>query len=132
MNLRAFADANWDSCPNTCKSTFGWCVYLGRSLISQKCKKQGRISKSSTEAEYRAVSEVEWLHGLITELEFSQSTPTLLHGDNMSAIKIIENPFFYERTEYIELNCHYTCDAYDWQLISLPYVPLQIKLLISL
>ena len=57
-------------------------VFLGDALISWRCKKQYRVSKSSTEAEYRAMStacsEIIWLHGLLEELGFPQTTSTPL------------------------------------------------------
>ncbi|KAK3027747.1 hypothetical protein RJ639_042487 [Escallonia herrerae] len=56
LDLRAYADANWAGCLNTRHSTTRWCVFFGESLITWKCKKQNTISKSSTEAEYRAMS----------------------------------------------------------------------------
>ena len=44
------------------------------ALISWRCKKQDHVSKSSTEAEYRAMStacsEIVWLRGLLEELGF--------------------------------------------------------------
>ena len=65
IKLRAYSDADWAGCPNTRKSTTGWCMFLGDALISWKCKKQESISKSSTKAEYRsmsaACSEIIWL-----------------------------------------------------------------------
>ena len=51
---------------------------LGDALISWRCKKQDRVSKSSTEAEYYAMSttcsEIVWLCSLLKELGFSQTT----------------------------------------------------------
>ncbi|KAM3249656.1 hypothetical protein P3L10_011426 [Capsicum annuum] len=65
-------------------------MFLGESLISWKSKKQDRMLKSSTEAEYRAMStacsEIVWLLGLLAEIGFPQSNPTSLHVDNTSAI----------------------------------------------
>ncbi|KAH9660146.1 protein kinase domain-containing protein [Citrus sinensis] len=118
--LKAYSDADWAGCSDSRRSTTGWCMYLGDNLVSWKCKKQESVSKSSTEAEYRAMSgacsEIVWLRRLVSELGFPQASPTLLHADNKSAIQIAENPVFHERTEHIEVDCHYIRDAYADEL----------------
>ena len=58
LTLKAFSDADYAGCIDTHWSTTGWCVFLGASPISWKCKKQERVSKSSTEAKYRSMSSV--------------------------------------------------------------------------
>ncbi|XP_060183710.1 uncharacterized mitochondrial protein AtMg00810-like [Lycium barbarum] len=90
IRLDAFSDSDWARCPNTRRSVTSWCIFLGDSLISCKSKKQARVSKSSTESEYRvmyaACSEIVWLCGRLAEIGFPQSNPTPLHADNISAI----------------------------------------------
>nr|XP_027187526.1 uncharacterized protein LOC105851554 isoform X1 [Cicer arietinum] len=54
--LIAYSDADWVGCPETRRSVTNWCMFLGSSLISWKSKKQSRVSKSSTESEYRSPS----------------------------------------------------------------------------
>eukprot|EP00268_Persea_americana_P028910 TRINITY_DN28028_c0_g2_i3.p1 TRINITY_DN28028_c0_g2~~TRINITY_DN28028_c0_g2_i3.p1 ORF type:complete len:133 (+),score=1.88 TRINITY_DN28028_c0_g2_i3:1-399(+) len=40
QNLYASFHMKDPGCPNTRRSTTGWCVYLGNALISWKCKKK--------------------------------------------------------------------------------------------
>jgi len=132
LKLSAYSDADWAGCPDTRRSVTGWCMFLGSSLISWKSKKQARVSKSSTESEYRAMSaacsEIIWLRGLLAELGFPQIEPTSLYADNTSAIQIVANPVFHERTKHIEVDCHSIRDAYDDRIISLPHVSTQLQI----
>ncbi|XP_042460477.1 uncharacterized mitochondrial protein AtMg00810-like [Zingiber officinale] len=132
IRLVAYSDVDWVGCSDTRRSVIGWCMFLGTSLIAWKSKKQDRVSKSSTESEYRAMSsacsEIVWLRGLLGELGFSQLEPTPLHADNTSAIQIAANPVFHERTKHIEVDCHSIREAYDACVITLPHITTEFQI----
>ena len=50
ISLTGYSDADWAGCLDTRRSTTGWCMFLGDSLISCKCEKHEKVSKSYTEA----------------------------------------------------------------------------------
>jgi histone deacetylase 1/2 len=54
--VSAFTDADWAGCPNDRRSTGGFAIFLGSNLISWVARKQATASRSSTEAEYKALA----------------------------------------------------------------------------
>ena len=113
--LQAFSDADWASCLDTRKSTIGFCIFLGDSLISWKSKKQSTVlSRSSVEAEYRALaataSELTWIVQLLKDLHVFTLSPSPIFSNSTEATHIASNPIFHERTKHIEMDYHFVRD----------------------
>ncbi|XP_025617118.1 uncharacterized mitochondrial protein AtMg00810-like [Arachis hypogaea] len=58
--LTAYSDVYWTGDPTDYRSTTGYYLFLGDSLIFWQAKKQTFTTRSSTEAEYRALVEGEY------------------------------------------------------------------------
>ncbi|GJT77215.1 ribonuclease H-like domain-containing protein [Tanacetum coccineum] len=113
-SLVGYTDDDWAGCPSTCRSTFGYCMFLGDNLLSWSAKRQHTISCSSAEAEYRGVANVvaenAWLRNFLRELHSPLLTATLVYCDNISAIYMSANPVQHQRTKHIEIDIHFVRD----------------------
>jgi hypothetical protein len=126
-SLVAFSDADWAGCPDTRRSTTGFCVFLGDNLISWSAKHQTIVSRSSAEAEYRVVAHVVaeccWIRQLLQELHRPVDKSTVVYCDNVSAVYLSANPVQHKRTKHIEIDIHFVQDKVQIGEVRVLHVP---------
>ena len=125
--LVVYSDADWAGCPNTRKSTLGYAVFLGDNLVFWSSKRQNTVSRSSAEAEYRAVAnavaEASWLHQLLAELHTPLGQATLVYCDNISTVYMSANPVQHQRTKHIEIDLHFVRERVALGAVRVLHVP---------
>ncbi|WVZ49975.1 hypothetical protein U9M48_001281 [Paspalum notatum var. saurae] len=126
-DLVAYSDADWGGCPDTRRSTSGYCIFYGDNLVSWSSKRQPTVSRSSAEAEYRAVAnavaETCWLMQLLQELHRPTLKATVVFCDNVSAQYMCTNPVQHQRTKHIEIDLHFVRDKVALGEVKVLHVP---------
>ena len=83
--------------------------------MSWRSKKQETVARSTTEAEYMAMSdgaqEAVWLRRLLVELGVMKEEPVQLLVDNESAIALAHNPVLHGRSKHIDVHWHFVREA---------------------
>jgi hypothetical protein len=115
----------WAGCSDDRKSTGEFAVFFGPNLISWSAKKQPTISRSSTEAEYKAMTnvnvEIMWIQTMLKEF-ISSPKSARLWCDNMGAMYLSSNPVFHGRTKHIEVDYHFIRDQVIRKLLEVKFI----------
>ncbi|KAK4372470.1 hypothetical protein RND71_007854 [Anisodus tanguticus] len=125
--LLSYTDADLAGCPDTRRSTSGYCVFLGDNLISWYAKMQASLSCSSAEVEYRGVAnvvaEIGWLRNLLLELQRPLRKASFVYCDNISVIYLSHNPVEHQRTKHIEMYIHFVREKVALGHVKVLHVP---------
>ena len=125
--LSTFVDADWGRDIDTRRSTSGILHKLGDSSIYWVSKIQPTISLSTTEAEYRILSDTSkdiiYFRRLLAEIGQTNSDPTTILSDNQSCIRLVKNPILHSRTKHIGLQYHFIREASRSGQVHVDYIP---------
>ena len=90
----------------------GTVFFLGPLLLHGSLRKQAVVSRSSTEAELRALAtttaEIVWLRWLLADFGISCAAATPLLCDNTGAIQIANDLVKHELTKHIGVDAFFT------------------------
>jgi hypothetical protein len=122
----AFFYIDWAGCPDDRCSTSGFVVYLGANLVSWSSWKQQTVSRSSTEAGYKALAsttaEIIWIPSVLKELGINQPVAPMLWCDNLGATYLSANPMFHARIEHVEVDYHFVHERVAKGLLNIKFI----------
>ena len=132
LTIEAYTDADHGGDLDNRRSTAGYCTFLGSNLITWRSKKQTVVSRSSAEAEFRAMAlgicELLWIKIILSDLRIHWEGPMRLYCDNKSAINIAHNPVHHDRTKHVEIDRYFIKEKLESGLICTPFVPSEDQL----
>ena len=126
-SLIGYSDADWANDLDTRRSTSGYVFQINGSTVSWCSKRQSCVTRSSTEAEYVALShatqEIIWLRRLFKDIGEKQEQPSIMNEDNQGAIELSRNPRFHKRTKHIDVAYHFVREKVNDKSIKVSYCP---------
>jgi hypothetical protein len=124
--LSAFSDVDWAGNMDDRCSTSGFAIFLSPNLITWCARKQAIVSRSSTEAEYKALTnattEVIWIQSVLAELSINLPRSPCLWCDNLGTTYMTANPRFHGRTKHIEIDFHFIHERVAQQQLDVQFI----------
>ncbi|KAF2880534.1 hypothetical protein ILUMI_25647 [Ignelater luminosus] len=109
--LDCYVDSDWAGDTQDRKSTTGFVIRLFGNTILWKSKKQNSVTKSSTFAEYvalsEAVTEINFLICLVNEMFIKICKTIKIYEDNSGVVAIAKYGNFTKNSKHIEVHYHF-------------------------
>ena len=127
LELVGFSDSSYADCPDTARSTMGYCFSVGGAIFSWSSRRQKTVTNSSCEAEYVALSEASrealWLRQFLREVQFLKPNPTVLLCDNNGAKSLSSDPTHHSRSKHIDVRHHFVRERVEDGSVTVWRVP---------
>jgi hypothetical protein len=98
---------------------------LGSNLISWSAKKHVTVSRSSTETEYKSLTnatiELIWVQSVQREFSIASTSSARLWCENLGATYLSANPVFYARPKHIEIDYHFVGERVASKLLKISF-----------
>ena len=124
--LYGYSDANWAGDVDSRRSTSGYVFKVANCTVSWSSKKQASVTKSTTEAEYVALSqatqEAIWMRKLLSDIGCKSEEPTTMYEDNQGAIEISKNAKFHNRAKHIDVRFHFIREKVSTNEVKVVYL----------
>lgn len=121
--LKVYVDADWAGDVIDRKSISGYVIKLFDNVIFWKSKKQRSVTKSSTAAEYvalsEAVSEVLCTIELLKDFDINIKKPVEIYEDNTGALNIAKYGNYTKNSKYIETHYHFVNENFKRKIIDI-------------
>ena len=122
--MDCMVDSDWAGDCNDKKSTSGYVIRVYNNVIYWKSHKQNAVTKSSTFAEYVALSEavtdVIFIRDMLREtFNAAIKEPVKIFEDNSGALTIAKYGNFTKNSKHIEVQYHYVNENYEKGIIDL-------------
>jgi Reverse transcriptase (RNA-dependent DNA polymerase) len=111
VTLTGFSDSDYANCPDSSRSTSGYCFSLGSGVVSWSSRKQRTVADSSCYAKYIALHdashEATFLRQLLDGLDLLPASPSRLFCDNHAATILTEDHVWHSRVKHIRVKYHH-------------------------
>lgn len=123
--LIGYSDSDFAGDLDTRKSNTGYIFLMNGGPVTWASRKQNTVALSTTESEYMAASdaakEILWLKQFLSDINEPQES-VILNVDNMSAIKLVQNPVFHKRSKHIDVRYNFIRTKVEEKLIDIRYI----------
>nr|GFA76573.1 zinc finger, CCHC-type [Tanacetum cinerariifolium] len=124
--IQGFNDSSYRVNTQKGKGTTGIIFYYGDSPISWSTQKQATLALSSCESEFiaatSAATQALWLKRLLSRLTHTEEEKITIMVDNKSAIALMKNPIFHERSKHIDTKYHFIRECVERDDIQVEFV----------
>ena len=100
---------------------------MGSNLISWSAKRQDSVSRSSTEAEYKTLSDtaadLEWISLMMKSINLPHPEPAEVYCDNLSAVHLTANPVLHRKSKHFATHYHFTREKVTNGTLLVKHIP---------